>query len=430
MIGPQSTLNYNFPTEGSSQDATFNETALQIIEGALEIVGVYGEGVTLTDYQYQQGLRALNRMIRSWENLGIGVWVRTRATVFQKIGAQFYDLGLSPNCHATTSYSQTTLSQGASENDTQIYVESGFSCKEGDWVGIVLDDKSLDWHKAEDNVDLNHRIRFTIADRDSICESQLPAGGDLTMNGTLVSDGVAYLTEPQKITAYSKGDESGNAVHITGTYEGELRTEHIVCGNGTTVTGDLLFDTVTNVLIELAASDLMEVGTAGGKLAGDASAGNTVFRYTEDLTKPLDISNAWYEQYTGTRYPLNIAQDREDALSISLPTQTGSYPNQVYYQAFKNHGRLYVWPVCNDARNTILLDCRLPIQNFTSQSEYPDLPPQWLEALEFNLAVRLAPRYERVLQRSTIDMAEQLLREARGADRQTKGFRIRYLRQR
>jgi hypothetical protein len=102
------------------------------------------------------------------------------------------------------------------------------------------------------------------ADADGICLSQTPlAAGALTLNGALVSGGVATISPPARITITTADDESGVNFTVTGTdYSGNAITEVIVGPDTTTGTSSLTYSTVTSIVADDATADAITVGNA------------------------------------------------------------------------------------------------------------------------------------------------------------------------
>jgi hypothetical protein len=103
------------------------------------------------------------------------------------------------------------------------------------------------------------------ADADGICESQTPSGaGALTLDGVLVSGGVATLDAARRVLITAVGDESGKTFTITGTsYNGQVQSETITGPNATTAQSVLDYKTVISVAISAAAANAITVGTNG-----------------------------------------------------------------------------------------------------------------------------------------------------------------------
>jgi hypothetical protein len=103
---------------------------------------------------------------------------------------------------------------------------------------------------------------LTAQSANNIALSQTPgAAGPLTLNGSLVSGGVAVIGNPQRITLTTT--DNTHSFTITGaTPTGSLLTE-TVTGNGTSATSLLDYAKVSSITISGAASAAVTVGTSG-----------------------------------------------------------------------------------------------------------------------------------------------------------------------
>ena len=110
-------------------------------------------------------------------------------------------------------------------------------------------------------------INIAAATTNGIVTSTTPVGGvDLTLNGSLVTSGVATPTYPTQISLASTSDLSTVVftVYGTGTDNNPL-AEAIVGPNNTTVTGTKTFKTVDRIAVATASTFTTEkviVGTA------------------------------------------------------------------------------------------------------------------------------------------------------------------------
>lgn len=111
-------------------------------------------------------------------------------------------------------------------------------------------------------------------DANGIFEDQTAGGaGDLTLNGALVSDGVATAAHAQKVSLESTGDLSGVTFTITGTdADGKTITEDLAGPNNSTVDSVNFFKTVTNVAVDGSVGTNVE----GGFLAANGMVTQTV----------------------------------------------------------------------------------------------------------------------------------------------------------
>lgn len=105
---------------------------------------------------------------------------------------------------------------------------------------------------------------LTTASANAICLSQTPSGaGALTLNGALVTGGVAILDTARRILITCAGNETGKTFLITGTAaNGKVQTETLAGPNATTVQSLLDFKTVTSITISAAAAGALTVGTS------------------------------------------------------------------------------------------------------------------------------------------------------------------------
>lgn len=132
---------------------------------------------------------------------------------------------------------------------------------------------------------------------------------------------------------------------------------------------------------------------------------------------PLTIANVRRAEVGLDDYPVEIISKAE-YYDLVDKTSTGE-PLQVYYDQQLKNGRLYVWPAPDQAY-TLKFSAKVYIESFISQASLPDFPDEWIEALTYNLAVRLAPLYETPqnrLDRISVQAAEMLM-DAEGSDKE------------
>lgn len=136
-------------------------TAAQLIQVALEDIGVVESGETLSSEDQDMALRRLNYLVKQWQGTadmaqGLKVWTRQRVTLFLAVGQQTYTVGpASTDSRATTTYGRTTISAAeaigqtvisiTSNTDTTNYPGTTVTMTSGDIVGIQLDDGTIQW---------------------------------------------------------------------------------------------------------------------------------------------------------------------------------------------------------------------------------------------------------------------------------------------
>lgn len=106
-------------------------------------------------------------------------------------------------------------------------------------------------------------------DADGIATSQTPAAGgaqSLTLDGALVSGGVATFSAAQTVTITSAGNDTGRTFTVTGTNaDGAAETEAITGASGGAASSTKFFKTVSSIVVD--------ANTAGAVTAGITAVG-------------------------------------------------------------------------------------------------------------------------------------------------------------
>ena len=398
----------------------YNVTGEDIITEALGLIGVYSVGEAIEATESADALRTLNFMIKALQNRNMGLWLYKDLSLFLQYETASYDIGLTgDNCSASSI--KTEVATAAASGASAVIVDSvtGF----GDTF-----------------------------DRDGISAASTPTGaGSLTLGGALATDGIAVLSGQRKILIYSDADESGDTFTVTGTNgNGVAVTENITGPNTTTVYSTYEYKKITSVTTDGAGTGNIEVGQVGDPvgielddktiqwtnigaalsttltlittLTDDVAVDNHVYSYTTLSPRPLEILEAKLHDPNGYDRPLTISS-KTDYERLSYKTSSG-LPNQIYYDKQLNNGKLYTWPVCNDAQYYIKMSARLPIQIFDSLTDDCEFGAEWYEALSWNLAIRLAPKYGKPIDAMMRNIAESFMTEAFAFDTEQEPTRI------
>lgn len=139
-----------------------------------------------------------------------------------------------------------------------------------------------------------------------------------------------------------------------------------------------------------------------------ATSGNAVYFYTTKIGKILRIPDA--RRVQSSNQIEMVQMGRIDYLNLPNKTTSGT-PVQFYYQPLIDTGKLFIWPA--PTSTDTYLDCTgyFPLDVFDDSADAPDFPDEWLEALEYNLAVRLAPRFGQPLSPEVAFIAESSLQD-------------------
>lgn len=90
------------------------------------------------------------------------------------------------------------------------------------------------------------------------------ATGTVTLNGSLVSNGVATLDQPRRVLFTSAGNDSGITFTVYGTDWNNMPVNEVVTGANATTTYTVYdFKTVTSVVASGASAGTVSIGTNG-----------------------------------------------------------------------------------------------------------------------------------------------------------------------
>ncbi len=92
--------------------------------------------------------------------------------------------------------------------------------------------------------------------------------------------------------------------------------------------------------------------------------------------------------------PLHVIRTNVEWARVRMKALASNMPTALYYQPDFPNGNVLVWPVGTDA-DQIALYVPLPIAQFTTLTQVISLPPGYARMLPYNLAVEMAPEFER-----------------------------------
>lgn len=115
--------------------------------------------------------------------------------------------------------------------------------------------------------------------------------------------------------------------------------------------------------------------------------------------RPMKIESAFLRQLTQSQpnqidYPLAILQSREDYDKIALK-QLQSFPGWIFLDSDWPLGTIFAWPVpqANIYAVHVSIIAQLPM-SFATQASVFNIPFEYYNAMLFNLAIRLRPKYQ------------------------------------
>jgi hypothetical protein len=149
-----------------------------------------------------------------------------------------------------------------------------------------------------------------------VTAQSLSVSGAITLNGALVSNGVATLTVPAVLIAYSQASSTINFV-VTGTGPaGQSQVETLAVTASGNLTGSLSFATVTNITSSAAAPSTISIG-------------NGVPGYTAwlplDIYTPNQVTNISAKTSGTVNY--SVEYTNEDPFNTSIQQLAVPHPN-------------------------------------------------------------------------------------------------------
>lgn len=145
--------------------------------------------------------------------------------------------------------------------------------------------------------------------------SSIAAAGTVTLNGSLVSGGVATLDKPRRVLFTSAGNDSGITFTINGTdWNGTPVSEVLTGANATTTYTTYDFKTVTSVV-------------ASGASAGNVSIGTNAIASSRPVFLDLYADNSTYIQTdtggsSAITYTIQLSGDNPNNAQIGIGTDT------------------------------------------------------------------------------------------------------------
>ena len=114
-----------------------------------------------------------------------------------------------------------------------------------------------------------------------------------------------------------------------------------------------------------------------------------------NITRPVKLEFAYFRMNSGTPlpvdYPLTVLRAQEDYDRISIKN-LNAFPQYIYYDTGFPVGNVYVWPLPS-SQYQIFLSVMVQLPQFQQINDQIVLPPEYLDALHWNLARRICVMY-------------------------------------
>ncbi len=128
----------------TSSNYDFNLDRDAIITEAYSLFGATAIGETPTAAELTNGGQSLNLMLKAWQAEGIGLWLLQEITAYPGYEEKTISLGPSGD-NASATVVKTEMKVAAVATDLTIDVDSITGISDADYIGIELDDGTLQW---------------------------------------------------------------------------------------------------------------------------------------------------------------------------------------------------------------------------------------------------------------------------------------------
>lgn len=125
-----------------------------------------------------------------------------------------------------------------------------------------------------------------------------------------------------------------------------------------------------------------------------------------NTTRPVRIEGAYVTQ-SGIDYPVEVISEAAYRRIADKTTQ-GDLPTKVYYDPAVANGTIYLHPVPS-AANVLTLSVWSPISTLAAAGTTVTLPPGYERALASNLAIDIAPEFQKTASQEVAKMARESL---------------------
>lgn len=147
-----------------------------------------------------------------------------------------------------------------------------------------------------------------------------------------------------------------------------------------------------------------------------------------NVSRPDRIESAYFrslQQAAPNRpdYPLTVLTAMEDYAAIGLKSIVG-FPQRVFLDTAYPLTTLYVWPIPTAGLYEIHLLLKADLPGFTTLTQDINLPPEYQEAILYNLAVRLGASYKMPADPVVMAIAKSSLSTIRNSNVQIPTLRL------
>jgi len=399
--------------------AVLTATAQDIVNGALRLIGEVDANQTVDATQMQDGLEALNFLVKSWQSQGLHLWTKTEGILFLDVGTENYNLGpTGDEAGNADDFVNTEMAVAGITSDQTLTLDSTTGMEgASDILSSDPSESTQGWTAVGGTI--------AIVDTSLVVSNASSTAGEAERTITDLTVGRTYrvisgFTEGLSPTVtYSMKDDTTvlgtETLSATGTSKFEFtatQTSHTLeilngdsdATNETTTTSISILDNTTGDLIGIRLDDdtrqwskvvevlsTTQVFNADG-LTSASDIDSSVFSIPELVSRPVRILQL-RRNTIGTTDEIEANQwSREEYFAQPNKSSQGTI-NNWYYSPQLTDGRLYIWQTANDVDQVARFTYEQAIDITVDTADTVDFPSEWFRTLKYSLAVDIGPEY-------------------------------------
>jgi len=436
-----------------SNSTDFSITGGDIVRDALNLITERAAEVPATSNEIDDGLRALNRMVKAWQGQGLHLWKLDQGILFLDDAKASYNLGPQGDEAALLDdFIDTTLTVAGSVSDILLTVASTvgmtgavdsfsnggpFTNTTGWSVGnsgtVAVSGDNLELTNGAATAGFTEFTVTTVVGESYIMPISFVLG--TATGATFTIREGATILDTVSFTATGTDELEFTATQLTHTFRfandsagitetSSLDSVQLLDTNSGDFIGIELDDNTRQWthIVTVDSATQVRIETA---LTGAAAIANTVFTFSTLIDRPLRIHDTRRTRISDTS-EIDLNKWSQQQYFAQTNKQSTGTPTNFYYDPKLDNGRIYIWQTASSVNQLVKFTFESPIQDFDVATNNPDFPIEWSDALVWNLAARIGHEYNTPLQKMQLIIARatQLKDDMLGWDEELTSLNI------
>jgi len=286
-------------------------------------------------------------------------------------------------------------------------------------INVKIAEQSLEAFELQDGIDALNAMK--------------KAWGAQGLHLWTKDEGVLFLDAGK--TDYNLGPSGDEACQFddfisTTTTAAKIATDTVIEVTDTTgmVIGDKIgveLDNNTRHWTTILTVDSSIQVTLTDALPSASKSGSTVFTFTSLVARPNRVLSTRRNTFGQNNEIPVLSWSRNEYFNQVNKLSRGTVVNS-YYSPQLGNGRMYVWQTADSVNNLLRFTFERPMDIITLGTDELDFPEEWLEAIIYNLAFRLADDYNTPLAKADRigQKAAQFLDDLLGWDEEMESLNL------